>query len=136
VVHATPSPLLNQLMLLTEFSDQELETSLFNKWLIVPSNKETSDAMEVTHMHASTMSKPTVSPPGLLTHTLESPENAKSTEVHSKSPAIPMYPKTTAMTYKLPLLNNPLQFALMPKPGNSINQESSPTVEPNSTTAS
>jgi hypothetical protein len=131
-----PSPLLNLLMLQTVSLDQASAISQPNKWLIVPSNRATWDAMEVTPMHASTMLLPTVSPHGLLIPTLESLENARLTEEHSKLRATQMYQKITATICKLLLFNNPFQFALMLKLGNSINQVSSQTAALNLTTAS
>lgn len=135
-VHAMPSPLLNPSMLLMVSSDQESEASPSNKWSTVPSNKATSDATEVTHMPASTTSSPTVSPPGLTTHTPELPESARPRAVLSRSQATPTSPPTTAMLYKLPLSSNQSPSASMPKPGNSTRPVSSQSAALNSTTAS
>jgi hypothetical protein len=84
-----------------------------------------------------------VSPLNKLTHTLqdqELPELANHSLQSSKSLHTLMFLKNSsihhALIYKLPLPNNQYQSELMPKNGNSINQEYSLTVENNSTMVS
>lgn len=67
---------------------------------------------------------------GQLIHILELLENARQMVVLSKFQTIPISQQTTAMLYKLQLLDNQSQFALMPKHGNSTKVVFSQTAEP------